>query len=158
MLAEFQQALVDLTASPLLSSRARQDPAFLRQRYQLTDREFRRLTGIVDAPGMEGACMVYRANRLAPLAINARETCRGLGPFLRAFVEEFWTAYPEANVHFLAEADRFCRFMESKITQGAVISKQAEEALASESAAVAAALAESHLEGSDQGTRGEAYG
>jgi hypothetical protein len=147
VIAEFQQALADLTASPALCRRARQEPSFLRQHYQLSDREFRRLIGIVEHPGMEGACMVYRANRLAPLAVNVRETCRALGPQLRSFVEEFWTAYPETNVHFIAEADRFCRFMQTKIVQGAAVPQRVEQALACESAVVAAALAETYLEG-----------
>ena len=75
MLAEFQQALADLTASPELCIQVRRDPAVLNQRYILTERERDRLVGIVRHPGMACACTVYRANRLAPLAMNIPQTC-----------------------------------------------------------------------------------
>ena len=100
MLVEFQQALADLTASPELCVRVRQEPSLLKERYELTDREWHRLVGIVRHPGMACACMVYRANRLAPLALNIPETCRALGKQLRAVVSEYWRLYPEGNVHF----------------------------------------------------------
>jgi len=70
MLVEFQQALADLTASPDLCIQFRREPAILHQRYELTEREWRRLVGIVQHPGMACACIVYRANRLAPLALT----------------------------------------------------------------------------------------
>jgi hypothetical protein len=147
MLAEFQQALADLTASPDRCISARRDPLVLRQAYQLTDREFERLTGIVRSPGMQCACIVYRANRLAPLAMNARETCKALGPLLRTVVDEFWSVYPETNVHFFVETDRFCRFLNAKIATGYQFSSAVRNALAMESAAVAVALDESRTEG-----------
>ena len=146
MLVEFQQALADLTASPALTNRARQEPSFLRQRYQLTDREFDRLVGILRHPGMQCACMVYRSNRLAPLAMNTPETCRALGPELREVVEEFWAAFPETNVHFFVETDRFCRFLKEQIQLGRPFPAHVNEALARESALVAAALLESYTE------------
>src|SRR5947207_6962139 len=98
MLADFQQALADLTASPELCIRVRQDPTVLRQKYELTEREWRRLTGIVKHPGMECNCIVYRANRLAPLALNMPQTCKALGKDLREIVSEYWMSAPETNV------------------------------------------------------------
>ena len=47
MLADFQQALADLTASPELCISARLDPPILREKYRLTEREWARLVGIV---------------------------------------------------------------------------------------------------------------
>jgi hypothetical protein len=146
MLAEFQQALADLTASPAFSSSARENPSLLRDRYELSDREFDRLVGILRHPGMECACIVYRANRLAPLAMNVPQTCKALGPELRAVVEEFWAAYPETNVHFFVETDRFCRFLQEKITYGAVFPPGVVDALARESQTITVVLAESHTE------------
>jgi hypothetical protein len=90
MLIEFQQALADLTASPALCVRVLEEPSLLKERYGLTDREWHRLVGIAQHPGMACACMVYRANRLAPLALNIPETCRALGKQLRAVVSEYW--------------------------------------------------------------------
>ena len=146
MLAEFQQALADLTASPALVAQVRAEPGVLRERYQLTERELQRLLGIARHPGMRCACMVYRSNRLAPLALNTPETCRALGPQLREVVEAFWAAYPETNVHFFVETDRFCRFLHARIAQGLEVPPAVPAALAREAAAVAAALEESHTE------------
>jgi hypothetical protein len=146
MLADFQQALADLTASPELCIRARQDPSVLRQSYQLTEREWRRLTGIVTHPGMECACIVYRANRLAPLAMNIPLTCRALGADLRDIVSEFWAAFPEGNVHFYIETERFCRFLKTKLDEGRAFAPGLPHVLARESAIITAALEESYTE------------
>jgi hypothetical protein len=146
MLVEFQQALADLTASPELCIRVRSDPSALQKRYELTDREWRRLVGIVRHPGMACACMVYRANRLAPLALNIPQTCRALGDGLRAVVSEYWASFPEGNIHFFIEADRFCRFLEAKLAEGGSFPAEVAPALAREAAIVAAALRESLTE------------
>jgi hypothetical protein len=146
MLADFQQALAELTASPTLCNSVRADPELLRARYDLTDREFDRLVGIVRHPGMECNCIVYRANRLAPLAMNARATCAALGPDLRGVVEEFWAAHPESNVHFFIETDRFLRFLREQIADGAVYPDGVVEAVNRDSETIARALEESYTE------------
>jgi len=146
MLADFQQALADLTASPDLCVRVRRDLTILRQSYQLTDREWRRLSGIVEHPGMECSCIVYRANRLAPLAMNIPLTCRALGTDLRAIVDEFWRMYPESNVHFYIETERFCRFFAAKLAEGWAVPTEVASVFVKESAIVAAALEESYTE------------
>jgi hypothetical protein len=146
MLADFQQALADLTASPDLCNRVRQDPTVLNQGYQLTEREWRRLTAIVAHRGMECACILYRANRLAPLAMNVPLTCRALGAELRDIVSEFWAAYPETNVHFYIETDRFCRFLHARIAEGRKFSPEVVRLLEYESAIITAALEESYTE------------
>jgi len=145
MLADFQQALADLTASPALAQRARDEPPVLREHYQLTDREWHRLVAIVRHPGMACACTVYRANRLAPLALNIPDTCNALGSDLGAAVSEFWAAYPETNVHFFVETDRFCHFLADRLASGAFAPDVA-PILAREQARVAAALVESQTE------------
>lgn len=146
MLADFQQALADLTGSPELCLDVRRDPLVLRKKYELTDREWHRLVGIVQHRGMECACIVYRANRLAPLALNIPQTCKALGQELRDVVSEFWAQYPETNVHFFVETDRFCRFLKTKMTEGRVFATDVGPILALESAAVSAALQESYTE------------
>jgi hypothetical protein len=146
MLADFQQALADLTASPEECARVRRDPSLLHQNYQLTEREWRRLLGIVNHRGMQCACIVYRANRLAPLALNVPRTCKMLGPQLRDLVSEFWASSRETNVHFFVETHRFCEFLKAKIAQGASFPPDLIATFEQESAAVAAALAESHIE------------
>jgi hypothetical protein len=147
MLAEFQQALADLTASPELCVAVRRDPSVLDGRYRLTEREAGRLVGIVRHPGMECACIVYRANRLAPLALNVPALCKALGKDLRAVASEYWAAFPEANVHFYVEADRFCQYVRKLLSEGRPLDSKVGSILAFESAVVAAALEESHTEG-----------
>jgi hypothetical protein len=146
MLAEFQQALVDLTAAPVRCAEMRRDPAPLRLQYDLTDREFDRLVKMLRHPGMRCGCVVYRANRLAPLVMNAPDTCRSLGPGLRPYVDEFWEANPETNVHFFIETDRFCRFMLAKAASDDNFPRATLAHLRRESADVAAALEESRTE------------
>ena len=146
MLVEFQQALADLTASPELCIRVRRDPSILHQHYELTEREWRRLVGIVRHPGMACACMVYRANRLAPLALNIPQTCRALGEKLRPIVSEYWATYPEGNVHFFIEANRFCHFLKAKLATGCDLPGEVAPVLERESAIVADALHESLTE------------
>jgi hypothetical protein len=146
MLVEFQQALADLTASPEFCVVVRRDPSVLQQRYQLTDREWRRLVGIVQHPGMACACMVYRANRLAPLALNIPETCKALGSGLRAVMSEYWMTFPEGNVHFFIEADRFCRFLKAKMAEGHPYPTGFAAILAGDADKVADALRESLTE------------
>jgi hypothetical protein len=111
MLADFQQALADLTADPAWCRAVRQRPALLEGRYTLTPPEAARLEGIVRHPGMVAACRVYRMNRVAPLAVNLRETCRALGPALTAVIEAYWRAHPHGIAHFQREAMRFADFV-----------------------------------------------
>ena len=146
MLVEFQQALADLTASPELCTHIRHDPSILSQRYELTERERRRLVGIVGDSGMACACMVYRANRLAPLALNIPQTCRALGKELRPLVSEYWAIFPEGNVHFFIETDRFCRFLKAKLAEGRSLADEVAPILERESAIIADALRESMTE------------
>jgi hypothetical protein len=67
MLADFQQALADMVASPRLCREVRANPTSLSNRYCLTNLEFRRLVDMVNQRGMVCNCTLYRANRLAPL-------------------------------------------------------------------------------------------
>ena len=57
MLVEFQQALADLVASPEACRQARANPAPLRLRYDLSQREFDRLVAMVNHNGMALNCM-----------------------------------------------------------------------------------------------------
>lgn len=116
MLADFQQALADLIASPRRCQQLREttDPAALLAEYHLTRRERDRLVAIVAHPGMSANCTVYRSNRLTPLVLNLPDTCAALGPRLRETVDRFWAAHPTDNfVHFLIESDRFATYLEA---------------------------------------------
>jgi hypothetical protein len=111
MLVDFQIALAELTASPALCRQVRVTPEILRDRYTLTEKERRRLEAIAGSKGMEANCMLYRANRLAPVALNLPETCTALGEDLNPLISAYWDSEPTTDVHFLVEADRFCRFL-----------------------------------------------
>src|SRR6185436_1714265 len=112
VLADFQSALADLVASPALTLAVRADPGLLRRRYSLSDREARQLEGVARDRGMSANCMIYRANRLAPLAIEAPRTCEALGDDLHQALCEFWEATPDAQAQFLPEAARYLAFLE----------------------------------------------
>jgi hypothetical protein len=111
MLVEFQQALADMVASPALCREVRKNPTLLTTRYQLNEREYAQLLAVVRHRGMECSCMLYRANRLAPLVLNIPEVCRTLGDDLKRVLDEYWQAYPQTNVHFILESYRFCEFL-----------------------------------------------
>ena len=132
MLADFQQALADLVASPALCRKARSDPGCLSERYRLTKLEFDRLAAMVQQPGMRCNCTVYRANRLAPLALNLNHFCKALGDRLTPLVEEFWQRCPETSVNFLEECSRFCAFIRWKRAHGLVLDVNADRAFESE--------------------------
>ena len=110
-LSQFQTALADLTASPDLVRQVRGAPDALAGLYDLTPREHHRLTQIAASRGMEANCMLYRANRLAPVALNLPETCSALGDELTPLISTYWQSEPTTDVHFLVEADRFCRYL-----------------------------------------------
>ena len=118
MLVEFQQALADLVASPDFCREIRANPDLLRQKYDLSLREYERLAKMVKQRAMACNCMLYRANRLAPIAMNLPKSCRMLGPRLGPLLSEYATLYPNTNVHFYLECDRFCKFILEKIRKG----------------------------------------
>ena len=132
MLVEFQQALADLVASPALCRQVRADPDLLRLRYELSQRECERLVGMVHHRGMALNCMLYRANRLAPLALNLYGFCRALGPRLGPLLTEYTERHPHTNVHFYLECDRFCAFVESKLSEGYELDPDAKAVFAEE--------------------------
>ncbi|HEX5380515.1 MAG TPA: hypothetical protein VFW47_18190 [Phenylobacterium sp.] len=137
-LAQFQTALADLTASPALVRQVRREPATLTALYDLTEREARRLAGVAASPGMEANCMLYRANRLAPVALNLPDTCTALGDDLEPLISAYWDSEPQTDVHFLIEADRFARYVAAR-----ELTADARAALSREHALVAGKLAAS---------------
>ena len=136
MLIDFQQALADLVASPAFCRAVRADPGRLSQGYDLSPREQDRLLVMVNHPGMALNCMLYRANRLAPLALNLGELCRALGPELGPLITEYIDLHPNTNVHFYQECERFCAFIEAKIDDGYPIDPASRSALEKESRSV----------------------
>ena len=120
MREQFQRAFSDLTASAEFVKQARVRPEILNERYELNELELRRLTAIVNQPGMECNCILYRANRLAPVAINLPDLCRALGSELRELLSEYWLQSTHAGDNFWVEANDFCEFVRNKIASGVV--------------------------------------
>jgi hypothetical protein len=118
MLVEFQQALADLVAAPEFCRQIRANPSQLRQQYDLSQREYERLVAMVNQKGMALNCMLYRANRLAPLALNLPEFCRAIGSRLGPLLSEYSILHPNTNVHFYLECERFGQFILGKIREG----------------------------------------
>jgi hypothetical protein len=146
MLVDFQQALADLVSSPALCTEARADFDVFRQRYQLSDRESRRLAQIVNHPGMACNCMLYRANRLAPLALNLPDLIKALGSDLRDCLDSFWAEYSSTDVHFYVESYRFCEFIQREIDGGRTFNPDVAPALEREMSVLAERLEVSHTE------------
>jgi ABC-type lipopolysaccharide export system ATPase subunit len=92
----------------------RRTPETLRERYDLTDKEWRRLVGVARSKGMQANCMLYRANRLIPAVLNMPDLCAALGDDLAGLLSEYWESEPVTDVHFIVEADRFCRFLQAR--------------------------------------------
>lgn len=111
--------------APEVCRQVRRNPQLLRERYDLSEREYRRLVTMVNQDAMTCNCMLYRANRLAPLALNLHGFCTALGPRLGPLLSEYSTLYPNTNVHFYLECNRFCQFIESKIAEGFDLEPQA---------------------------------
>lgn len=114
MLADVQQAMADLVASVARVQAAREDPQAWLAGYALTEPERRRLAGFLAQPGLALGCMVYRANRLAPVAMHLTDLCRAIGPGLREVMEAFWLAHPHSEPNPLLECARFCDFIEGR--------------------------------------------
>ena len=144
MLADFQQALADLVASPDLCREVRRKPDLLQQRYQLSPREHARLVKMVNDRAMACNCMLYRANRLAPIALNLHAFCTMLGPRLGPLLSEYSVLYPHTNVHFYLECDRFCQFILGKLDQGYQLEAEARAVLDREHAKVKLGLTASY--------------
>ncbi len=144
MLVEFQQALADLVASPEFCRQVRADPGPLRQKYDLSPREYGRLVKMVNHKAMACNCMLYRANRLAPLALNLPDFCRMLGPRLGPLLSEYSLLYPNTNVHFYLECDRFCQFILNKVGEGYDLEPRAKAVLDDEHSRIKLGLVASY--------------
>jgi hypothetical protein len=140
MLVEFQQALADLTADPDLCLAVRRDPGVLQVRYALSARETARLLAIVHHTGMSAACTVYRMNRLAPLAMNLRDTLHALGTQLGPTLTAYWRAHPRGHPHFQLESERFCQFLLQRIAAGLPVTDDLRQALAQDGTTLVQAL------------------
>lgn len=145
MREQFQRAFSDLTASSELVKRVRTNPELLNKRYDLTDLERRRLIAIVNQPGMECNCILYRANRLAPVVLHLPDSCKALEKDLRSLLSEYWARPFQISDNFWVEAYDFCEFVKGKIKAG-VVSTTVLDTLEREQAVVGQLLAQIYPE------------
>jgi hypothetical protein len=116
----FQRLLCELAASPDLCRAMRADPNRILDRYDLTERERRRLDTVVRQRGMTTNCTLYRANRITSIYTLLPFTCFQLGDDLRREAELFWNTSLEAEVQFKHESARFGAFLKRRIEAGEI--------------------------------------
>jgi hypothetical protein len=114
----FQQAMCDLVASPDLCMMLVQSPDEVLGRYDLSDRDRRRLLAVVQQPGMLVNCSLYRANRLSPIVNLIPRTCFLLGDALLDEATEFWKGFKETRLQFHEEVKQFGDFLRRRIAMG----------------------------------------
>ena len=114
----FQQAMCDLIASPDLCMVLIESPEEVLGRYDLSDRDRRRLIEVVQQPGMLVNCSLYRANRLSPIYNLVPHTCFLLGNALVDEATEFWKGFKETRLQFHEEVKRFADFLRRRVEMG----------------------------------------
>lgn len=117
-MAAFQRAMCDLIASPELCVKLVQAPEEVLGRYDLSDRDRRRLLEVVQQPGMLVNCSLYRANRLSPIYNLIPHTCFVLGAALLSEATEFWEGYRETRLQFHEEVQQFGDFLQRRLEMG----------------------------------------
>lgn len=114
----FQQAMCDLVASPDLCLMLVESPDEVLGRYDLSDRDRRRLVAVVQQRGMLVNCSLYRANRLSPIVNLIPRTCFVLGDALLDEANEFWKSFKETRLQFHEEVKQFGEFLRRRIEMG----------------------------------------
>jgi len=114
----FQRAMCDLTASPDLCIALLKSPEEVLGRYDLSDRDRRRLLEVVQQPGMLVNCSLYRANRLSPIYNLVPHTCFLLGDALLDEATEFWQGFKETRLQFHEEVKQFGAFLRRRVEMG----------------------------------------
>jgi hypothetical protein len=132
-LQAFQQAIVDLTLAPRRVRRLMQGDLSVLERYELTERERKRILFAVAQPGMELNCTIARGNRFEPVAELFPMTCTLLKPVLRELLDEIWEDAPPTNYQFAGEDEAFIKAVRRKIVSGELAIEYLEEIFSYES-------------------------
>ena len=119
-LAAFQRAMADMAASPALCGRVREDADAALAAYALSDVERRRVASAAAQVGMRVNCMLYRSNRLSPLASQLPNTFLVLGSGLRAVADGYWAENPVLERNAPTEVRRFAAFVQRRAAEGAI--------------------------------------
>jgi hypothetical protein len=119
-LLAYQQALCDLVASPALCVAVRRDPERSLLKFDLTERERRRLAAVAGQRGMSTSCTLHRVNRITPIFEYLPLTCALLGDDLIREAELFWDEGAASDLQFGPESERFAEFLKRRVRTGAV--------------------------------------
>jgi len=128
-LRAFEHALSELVSSPssCLAVRAGGDDFF--GRFDLSDREKKRLQEVVWQKGMSVSCSIYRSNRITPLYTLLHFSCLLLADGLKTEVDRYWASSDTPDLQFKPEVERFGRFLKSRIVTGAITNPFLDEVL-----------------------------
>jgi hypothetical protein len=119
-LAGFQLALADLISSPDRCLAARAQPDAVLSGYDLNARERRRIAEVVRQRGMSTNCSLYRSNRVTPIYTLLHFSCLALGTRLEAELNAYWRSVEFSDLQFQLEIERFARFLERRVADGAL--------------------------------------
>lgn len=117
-LLAFQRAMADLAASPALCRRVREEGDAVLAPYDLTDRERRRVASAAAQQGMKVNCMLYRSNRLGPIAAQLPYSFVLIGSALKETMDVYWAMYPGFVRNAPLEVRRFADFVRGRIDEG----------------------------------------
>jgi hypothetical protein len=114
-LSGFQLALCEAIASPALARQLRHDTGAFLARYDLSDRERRRLVAVGGQQGMATSCAIYRLNRITPICLYLPMTSLLLGDHeLVAQAEAFWSTRG-TDLQFQPEVAGFGSFLRERL-------------------------------------------
>lgn len=116
-LRAFQQALAELVTSDAMCVAVVEDAAGALVRYDLTERECRRLAFMAAQRGMRLNHLLHRANRAAPVFSLLPLTCFLLDRQLRPELEQFW-ATVRGDARFDVEVLAFGDFVAGRLASG----------------------------------------
>lgn len=128
-LRAFEHALSELVASPAscLAVRAGGDDFF--NRFDLSEKEKKRLREVVWQKGMSVSCSIYRSNRITPLYTMLHFSCLLLADRLKTEVDQYWASSDAPDLQFKPEIERFGRFLKSQIVTGVITNPYLDEIL-----------------------------
>ena len=128
-LRAFEHALSELVASPAscLAVRGGGDDFF--RRFDLSEKEKKRLKEVVWQKGMSVSCSVYRSNRITPLYTMLHFSCLLLADRLKTEVDQYWAISDAPDLQFKPEIERFGRFLKSRIVTGVITNPYLDEIL-----------------------------
>ena len=121
-----------MVASPGLCLAVRDGGSGFLAKFDLSDKERKRLLEVVWQKGMSVSCSMYRSNRITPLYTLLNFTCLLLGENLRKELDEYWSRTVLPDLQFRQEIERFGSYLEDRLASGAITNPFIQEVLSFE--------------------------